>query len=194
MVKNLIFATNNAHKMQEASAILQGVAALSTPAQHGMADDIPETQPTIEGNAMQKARYIYERLRHDCFADDTGLEVDALCGAPGVHSARYAGIQKDMAANKLLLLRSMQNAHSRKARFRTAIALIVGGREYLFEGIVNGSIAMQEAGGEGFGYDSLFLPDGYSMTFAQMPAQQKNAISHRAIALTKMKEWLTMNF
>jgi XTP/dITP diphosphohydrolase len=192
---HLVFATNNAHKLAEAAAILDGAALLSTPAQHNVREEIPETQPTIIGNALQKARYVYDLLQINCFADDTGLEVDALQGAPGVHSARYAGISKDMSANRQKLLHEMRNIKNpmRSARFRTVVALVFEGKEYIFEGIVNGAIAEQEAGVAGFGYDTLFLPKGYSQTFAEMDVAQKNAISHRSIALRKMKEWLATN-
>jgi XTP/dITP diphosphohydrolase len=186
----LIFATNNVHKLQEAAAILGNNVSLTTPLQYGICEEIPETQATIKDNALQKARYIYECLHRNCFADDTGLEVDALDGAPGVHSARYAGEQKDMTANKQKLLCKLQDITMRTARFRTVIALILDGKEYLFEGVIEGAIAESATGGSGFGYDGLFVPHGYTQTFAQMSAIQKNTISHRARALQAMKMFL----
>ena len=189
----LIFATANAHKLREAAQVLGGQVRLETPAQHNICGEIPETQTTIEGNALQKARFIYQRTRLHCFADDTGLEADALNGAPGVHSARYAGEHKNMNDNIRKLLCELRGAAVRTARFRTIIALIAEGREYLFEGRVEGIIAQNETGGAGFGYDSIFLPEGSALTFAQMTAQQKNAISHRARALQKMKDFLDKN-
>ncbi|GHT69140.1 non-canonical purine NTP pyrophosphatase [Bacteroidia bacterium] len=185
----LIFATNNAHKLQEVSAILGNQVQLSTPAQHGINEDIPETQATLAGNALQKVRYIHQRLHKNCFADDTGLEVDYLNGAPGVYSARYAGEQKDMNANKHKLLHELQNAPLRTARFRTVIALVFNDAEYIFEGVVEGKIIENEVGSGGFGYDGLFIPDGFTQTFAQMSATEKNNISHRARAVQKLAQF-----
>lgn len=169
--------------MEEVSAILGDTFELTTLLECGITEDIPEEQPTIEGNALQKARFVYEFTGSDCFADDTGLEVEVLGGAPGVHSARYATDGHDFAANVELLLRNMKGAENRRARFKTVIALIIGGREYTFEGIVNGRITEQHSGNGGFGYDPVFVPDGYSQTFAEMPAELKNTISHRALAV-----------
>lgn len=186
----LIFATNNAHKLAEVSQILGNSYTLVTPRECGVNEDIPEEEPTLEGNALFKARYLFERTGLDCFADDTGLEVEALGGAPGVRSARYATDGHDFKANVELLLRNMESAESRKARFRTVIALIKGGKEYLFEGEVQGEITSTESGCEGFGYDPVFRPDGYAQTFAEMPAELKNAISHRGRAVARLVEFL----
>lgn len=187
----LIFATNNAHKVAEAQAVLGDGYELVTPRQMGITEDIPETASTLEGNARQKARYLYERTGLDCFADDTGLEVDALDGAPGVHSARYATDGHDFEANTRLLLHNMEGKEDRRARFRTAIILIEGGEEHLFEGRVEGEITHAPAGCGGFGYDPVFRPEGYELTFAEMSADEKNSISHRARAVAKLVEYLT---
>lgn len=186
----LVFATNNLHKLEEVSDILGDKIKLVTPAQLGLSEEIPEEQDTLEGNAIQKARYIYDRLGVNCFADDTGLEVDTLNGRPGVHSARYAGEDKDMLANKQKLLAELQGESNRNAQFRTVIALILDGREYLFEGAVKGLILQEEVGDLGFGYDGLFQPNGYEISFAQMPSEEKNRISHRAIAIAKLSNFL----
>jgi XTP/dITP diphosphohydrolase len=187
---DLIFATNNLHKLEEVSTMLTKSIVLSTPSQWGIIGDIPENQPTLEGNALQKARYIYDRLHKSCFADDTGLEVEALNGAPGVHSARYAGEAKDMQANMEKLLRDMKNADNRSARFRTVIALVLDGKEYLFEGEVKGEILHSKAGCKGFGYDPLFRPSGYDVTFAEMGLDEKNKISHRGKAIRQLVNFL----
>lgn len=187
----IVFATNNRHKLEEVSAILGPDPELVTPASLGITEDIPETADTLEGNALQKARYIYERTGRDCFADDTGLEVAALGGAPGVRSARYAGDAHDFDANNRLLLSNLQGKEDRSARFRTVMALILGGREYLFEGRVEGSIIDEYRGTKGFGYDPVFVPDGSDATFAEMPSDRKNAISHRARAVEKLKDFLS---
>ena len=187
----LIFATNNAHKLAEVQAVLGEGYELVTPRQMGITEEIPETSSTLEGNARQKARYLYERTGLDCFADDTGLEVDALDGAPGVHSARYATDGHDFEANTRLLLHNMEGKEDRRARFRTAIILIEGGEEHLFEGRVEGEITCEPAGCGGFGYDPVFRPEGYEQTFAEMSADEKNSISHRARAVAKLVEYLT---
>ena len=186
----LIFATNNAHKVAEVQAVLGNGYELVTPRQMGITEEIPETASTLEGNARQKARYLYERTGLDCFADDTGLEVDALDGAPGVHSARYATDGHDFEANTRLLLHNMDGKEDRRARFRTAIILIEGGEEHLFEGRVEGEITHAPAGCGGFGYDPVFRPEGYELTFAEMSADEKNSISHRARAVAKLVEYL----
>ena len=186
----LIFATNNAHKLEEVEAVLGDRFRLLTPRDYGITEEIPEEQPTLDGNALQKARYIHERTGRDCFADDTGLEVEALGGAPGVHSARYATDGHDFAANNRLLLRNLAGASTRRARFRTVIALILDGREMLFQGAVEGRIAETEAGCGGFGYDPLFVPEGCDRTFAEMTDEQKNALSHRGRAVRKLAEYL----
>ena len=189
----LIFATNNAHKVAEVQAVLGDGYELVTPRQMGITEEIPETASTLEGNARQKARYLYERTGLDCFADDTGLEVDALDGAPGVRSARYAGDEHDFDANNALLLKNLEGETNRTARFRTVIALILGGKEYLFEGKVEGSIIDHMSGSEGFGYDPMFVPEGETRTFAEMSAEEKNAISHRGRAVAKLVEFLQKN-
>lgn len=190
MIKQIVFATNNAHKLSEVQAVLGDRFRLVTLAECGITEEIPEDAPTLEGNALQKARYVHERTGADCFADDTGLEVDALDGAPGVHSARYATDGHDFAANNRLLLRNLADAADRSAHFRTVIALILDGREYLFEGRVDGRIAESEAGCGGFGYDPLFVPEGFDKTFAEMDADEKNAISHRGRAVRRLVEFL----
>lgn len=186
----LVFATNNAHKLAEVQAVLGPEFTLLTPRDCDVTEEIPETQPTLEGNASQKARYLYERTGLDCFADDTGLEVAALGGAPGVHSARYATDGHDFAANNRLLLRNLEGASDRSARFRTVISLLLGGEEHLFEGIVEGRIIECETGDEGFGYDPLFVPAGSDRTFAQMTTAEKNAVSHRARAVRQLADYL----
>ncbi len=189
-MRKLIFATNNAHKLGEVQALLGDAFELVTLRQCGITEDIPETADTLEGNALQKARYVYDKTGLDCFADDTGLEVDALGGAPGVHSARYATDGHDFAANNRLLLKNLEGETDRTARFRTVIALIIDGVEYTFEGRVEGTIATAESGSEGFGYDPLFVPSGEIITFAQMSAEAKNAISHRGRAVAKLVNFL----
>ncbi|MBP3643735.1 MAG: RdgB/HAM1 family non-canonical purine NTP pyrophosphatase [Alistipes sp.] len=189
-MRKLIFATNNAHKLSEVQALLGAAFTLVTLRECGITEDIPETADTLEGNALQKARYVYEKTGLDCFADDTGLEVDALGGAPGVHSARYATDGHDFAANNRLLLKNLEGITDRTARFRTVIALILDGVEYTFEGRVEGTIATAESGSEGFGYDPLFVPSGEIITFAQMSAEAKNAISHRGRAVAKLVNFL----
>lgn len=189
-MRKLIFATNNAHKLGEVQALLGDAFELVTLRQCGITEDIPETADTLEGNALQKARFVYEKTGLDCFADDTGLEVDALGGAPGVHSARYATDGHDFAANNRLLLKNLEGVTDRTARFRTVIALIIDGVEYTFEGRVEGTIATSESGSEGFGYDPLFVPSGEIITFAQMSAEAKNAISHRGRAVAKLVNFL----
>jgi XTP/dITP diphosphohydrolase len=186
----MIFATNNAHKLDEVRAILGESFELTTLRQAGITEDIPENEPTIEGNALAKARYVWERTGVSCFADDTGLEVDALGGAPGVHSARYATDGHDFQANRDKLLREMEGVGDRSARFRTVVALILDGEEYTFEGIVEGAITTEEIGEGGFGYDCLFRPEGYEQTFAELSAEEKNAISHRGRAIRKLADWL----
>ena len=190
-MKKLVFATNNAHKLEEIRAILGdkvGILSLNDINCHA---DIPETADTLQGNAALKAQYIFENYGLDCFADDTGLEVEALNGAPGIYSARYAdGEGHDSEANMKKLLSEMQDKENRKARFRTVICLIEDGKEHFFEGIVNGSIIRERKGGAGFGYDPIFMPDGYSETFAEMGNDEKNKISHRARAVQKLCEYL----
>ena len=186
----ILFATNNAHKLSEVSEVLGDGVRLLTPRDCGVTEEIPETQPTLEGNALQKARYLHERTGLDCFADDTGLEVAALGGAPGVRSARYSTDGHDFAANNRLLLKNLEGTTDRRARFRTVIALILNGEEHLFEGIVEGRIIDAERGAEGFGYDPLFIPDGGDKTFAEMSAEEKNAVSHRGRAVRRLAAYL----
>lgn len=186
----IIFATNNAHKLSEVQAVLGDGFTLVTPRECGITEEIPEEQDTLEGNASQKSHYIHDRTGLDCFADDTGLEVAALGGAPGVHSARYATDGHDFAANNRLLLRNLEGVADRRARFRTVISLILNGKEHLFEGVVEGRIIDHEAGHEGFGFDPLFVPDGCERTFAEMSPEEKNAISHRGRAVRKLAEYL----
>lgn len=189
-MKRIIFATNNAHKLEEVRAIIGDSFELITLREAGITEDIPENEATIEGNALAKARYVWEKTGCDCFADDTGLEVDALGGAPGVHSARYATDGHDFGANREKLLREMADATNRAARFRTVVALIEGGKEHCFEGIVEGTITREEIGEGGFGYDCLFRPEGYDRTFAELAPEEKNAISHRGRAVCKLAKWL----
>ena len=186
----IVFATNNAHKLGEVSQVVGDKFELVTLRECGITEDIPEDAPTLEGNALAKARYVYSRTGLNCFADDTGLEVDALGGEPGVRSARYATDGHDDEANKRLLLERMQGVENRAAQFRTAVALIIDGEEYLFEGIVRGDIATEEHGEGGFGYDPLFFPEGGEKTFAEMSAEAKNEISHRGRAVRKLAEFL----
>ena len=186
----IVFATNNAHKLREVSQTLGGEFTLVTPRECGITEEIPENEPSLEGNALAKARYIRSRTGLDCFADDTGLEVAALGGEPGVRSARYATDGHDDEANKRLLLERLAGRENRRARFRTAIALIDGDGEHIFEGVVEGHIAREQHGSDGFGYDPLFVPEGCDRTFAEMSAEEKNAISHRGRAVRRLAEYL----
>jgi XTP/dITP diphosphohydrolase len=200
----LIFATQNPHKLMEIQNMLGNEFHLISLKDLSFAEDIPEDQDTLEGNALEKARFIFSRFKRGCFADDTGLEVEALNGAPGVYSARYAGplfqfgTEKNRSlANIQKLLSSLESHPNKRARFRTVIALISdSGKEFLFEGIVNGSIINDLRGSDGFGYDPVFVPDGYSQTFAEMPLSEKNKISHRARAFKNLRDFLvnTDNF
>jgi XTP/dITP diphosphohydrolase len=186
----IVFATNNENKLREINHILGDSFKLLSLRDLKIEDDIPENEPTLEGNALHKARYVYDILKMNVFADDTGLEVEALDGIPGVHSARFAGEAKDSNANIDKLLALMAGTSNRKARFRTVIALIMDGNEQLFEGIVEGNIICEKRGKEGFGYDPVFIPEGKEKTFAEMPLNEKNLISHRARAFEKLKEFL----
>jgi len=186
----MIFATANRHKLEEVRAMLPDRLQIKSLSDIGFTDDIPETEPTLEGNAMLKARHIHERFGIPCFADDTGLEVEALNGAPGVYSARYAGVtgssEVRAKANINKLLHELSGKANRKARFRTVIAYIdADSAPHFFEGVVNGQIIEEAIGKEGFGYDPVFMPDGYDITFAQMPLDEKNRLSHRAKAFRK---------
>lgn len=185
----LVFATNNAHKLEEVQAVVGSSFRIITLADIGCAEDIPETGDTFEANASQKSGYLYERYGRDCFADDSGLEVLALGNEPGVYSARYSGT-RDMEKNIDLLLQRLGSHSDRRARFRTVISLRIGGKEYFFEGTVAGEIGFERQGEGGFGYDPLFTPSGCDKTFAQMTSIEKNAISHRAIAVAKLADFL----
>ncbi len=188
----MVFATNNAHKLSEIRAIFGDTLHILSLADINCHDDIPETADTLEGNALIKARWVKERYGYDCFADDTGLEVEALDGAPGVHTARYAYPDRhDPEANTQKLLASLKNATNRKAQFRTAIALILNGEEHVFEGVVRGEIATEKRGTEGFGYDPVFIPENTGRTFAELGTDVKNQISHRARAVAKLVEYLS---
>lgn len=188
----LVFATNNAHKLQEVSAMLPADYELLSLSDIGCDVDIPETADSLQGNALQKAQYVKEHFGLDCFADDTGLEVDALGGEPGIYSARYAGPGHDSKANMTKLLLKMQGKTDRHAQFRTVIALLLGGDTLFFEGIVKGTLLEEPRGTAGFGYDPIFVPEGYNETFAEM-GDEKNDISHRARAVEKLVEFLKKN-
>lgn len=192
MKKRLVFATNNAHKLEEIRAILGNSIEILSLADIHCHANIPETTDTLEGNARQKSRYVYEHYGLDCFADDTGLEVESLGGAPGVYSARYADEQgHDSQANMNKLLKEMEEKNDRKAQFRTIISLIEKGEERQFEGIVKGQITREKRGESGFGYDPIFQPDGYETTFAELDSDIKNRISHRARAVAALCDYLT---
>lgn len=190
-MKKIVFATNNQHKLDEVKKITEGLTEIVSLSEINCFDDIPETADTLEGNALQKARYVKEKFGFDCFADDTGLEVEALDNAPGVYSARYAGPDHNSESNMKLLLKNMEGITNRNARFRTVIALLMDGKEYLFDGIVEGVIIDEKRGNSGFGYDPVFVPNGYNETFAQLGSDIKNNISHRAKAVLKLHDFLT---
>ena len=187
----LVFATNNKHKLDEVRKITaqHNIEVVSLADIH-CHDEIPETADTLEGNALQKAQYIQDKFGLDCFADDTGLEVEALDNAPGVYSARYTGPGHDSEANMQKLLQEMEGKTNRKARFRTVIALIIGDKQYCFSGIVNGTITTEKKGENGFGYDPIFIPEGYEQTFAELGDFVKNKISHRAKAVEQLDHFL----
>ncbi len=189
-MRDIVFATNNAHKLEEIRQILGDGYNVLGLHDIGCDEDIPETADTLEGNAAIKARWVKEKYGYDCFADDTGLEVDALGGAPGVYSARYAGPAHDSAANVALLLKNMVEEDNRRARFRTVIALVRGEDMTLVDGVVEGEITRTLHGSNGFGYDPVFMPAGYDVTFAEMDSAAKNAISHRGRATAKLRELL----
>ncbi len=186
----LVFATQNRHKLLEVQSMLGNHFELIDLSALNFFEDIPETQDTIEGNAAQKAWFVFSKFGLSCFADDTGLEVDALNGAPGVYSARYAGPGKNSHDNLLKLLRELEGVTNRKARFKTVMALVLDGKEYLFEGIVEGRIIHESRGTGGFGYDPVFVPDGYDQTFSEMAPELKNAISHRGRAMVALSNFL----
>lgn len=189
-MKTLVFATNNQHKLEEIQELLGDAFVLKTMKDIECHEDIAEDAPDLQGNAQLKARYIKEHYGYDCFADDTGLEIEALGGEPGVYSARYAGAQRSSEDNMDLVLSKLAGKDHRKAQFRTAICLILGDEEHLFEGIVEGEIAQERSGEKGFGYDPIFLPEGQKRSFAEMTSEEKNAISHRGRAFQKMIEFL----
>ena len=190
----LVFATNNRHKLQEVKDILGSRVEVLSLAEIGCHDDIPETGATLEENALIKARWVSEKYNCNCFADDTGLEVDALGGAPGVYSARYAGEECNSEANMQKLLHNLTGENNRNAQFRTVIALIINNREFTFDGIVKGTISTGKMGEAGFGYDPIFVPEGYSQSFAQMGSEEKNRISHRYRATEKLSKYLRENY
>lgn len=190
----LVFATNNRHKLQEVKDILGSRVEVLSLAEIGCHDDIPETGATLEENALIKARWVSEKYNCNCFADDTGLEVEALGGAPGVYSARYAGEECNSEANMQKLLHNLTGENNRNAQFRTVIALIIKNREFTFDGIVKGTISTGKMGEAGFGYDPIFVPEGYSQSFAQMDSEEKNRISHRYKATEKLSKYLRENY
>lgn len=189
-MKTLVFATNNKHKLHEVKALLDGVVEIKSLADMGLEGDIPETADTLQGNALQKAQWVWERTHLDCFADDTGLEVDALDGAPGVYSARYAGEGCSFDDNINKLLNAMDGKTNRKADFRTVICLIEDGKSSYFEGRVDGTILTERYGQDGFGYDPIFMPDRFAVSFAEMPLDVKNRISHRGLAVAQLVDYL----
>jgi XTP/dITP diphosphohydrolase len=200
MVNELVFATNNKHKLEEITKLLRNDIKLLSLSDIACFDEIPENQDTLEGNAIQKARFVYDKYHKDCFADDTGLEVEGLNGRPGVFSARYSGPEdpgvsneKRSDANIRKLIREMKDIKNKKAAFRTIICLIIKGNEFLFEGKVNGSLISIKRGSNGFGYDPIFIPSGYSITYAEMTIEEKNQISHRARAIAQLINFLNKN-
>lgn len=191
MKHTLVFATNNPHKAREVEEILGGAYEVKTLKEIGCDTDIPETADTLEGNALLKAQYVKAHFGLDCFSEDTGLEVTALGGAPGVHTARFAGEQRSAADNNALLLQKLEGQSDRRAQFRTVIALLMDGKEILLEGVCKGHIGMAPAGEGGFGYDPVFVPEGHELSFAQLGSDIKNQISHRARAMQKLVAYLS---
>ncbi len=189
-LQSIVFASNNKHKLEEVTYILKSRYKVVSLAELGCFDDIPETSDTLEGNALLKARHVFEKYQMDCFADDTGLEVEALSGRPGVYSDRYAGEGCSYEDNVKKLLAEMEGITNRRARFRTVIALIAGNQVRYFEGVINGFISTEKKGSSGFGYDPVFVPEGYNQTFAEMTAGLKNTISHRALAVSNLAKAL----
>lgn len=187
---SIVFATANPNKIREVLALLDDGVRIVSLKDIGCEEDIPETQPTIEGNALQKARYVKDNYKIDCFAEDTGLEINALGGEPGVYSARYAGEAKDSEANMAKVLAKLEGKTDRTAQFKTVVALTLNNEEFTFEGICKGQIATSKSGAGGFGYDPIFIPDGYNISFAEMAASEKNKISHRGKAIHKLKTFL----
>jgi XTP/dITP diphosphohydrolase len=189
-METIVFATNNPNKIREVQQLLGSSYQFLSLKEVGCTEELPETSPTLEGNALEKARHLHDNYHHDCFSEDTGLEVEALDGAPGVITAMYAGPERDASLNMQKLLRELAPHANRKAQFRTVIALIINEQEHLFEGIVEGSISHNLHGEDGFGYDPIFIPDGQTRTFAQMRKEEKNAISHRGRAIAKLQAFL----
>lgn len=187
---HIVFATNNLNKLNEVQNLIPNHIKLLSLSDIGCLEDIPETQPTIEGNALQKAEYIKNKYGYDCFADDTGLEVEALNGNPGVHSARYAGEQRNSEDNIQKLLQNLKGQSNRKAQFKTVIALEFMGQQHLFTGICKGVITSEKIGDKGFGYDSVFKAEGYGQTFAEISLDEKNRISHRGKAIELLVKFL----
>ena len=190
-MKKIVFATGNPNKIKEVKELLGNQFEIIGLKDIGCHEDIPETQPTIEGNALQKARYVVENYGVNCFAEDTGLEIESLNMEPGVFSARYAGPQRNSVDNMKLVLEKLKNHDNRNARFKTVVALIIDGEEFTFEGIVTGEISHEKTGDGGFGYDPIFLPEDQKISFAEMGSTEKNKISHRGRAVRKLIEWLT---
>lgn len=193
-MKKIVFATNNAHKLNEVRAVLKNFAEVISLAELNCFDDIPETGSTLKENAIIKAKYIQTKYGFDCFADDTGLEVDALNGEPGVYSARYAGKEQNANENMKKLLLNLSGKENRQARFRTVIAYVEGEEIHFFEGVIEGQIIDNPRGVAGFGYDPVFVPNSYDVTFAEMGSDEKNRISHRAIAVRKLADFFSNTF
>ena len=188
-IMKICFATNNKNKLKEIKLAVEGIEIIGL-SDIGCSEELPENQTTLEGNSLEKASYVFDNFKENCFADDTGLEVDALNGAPGVYSARYAGKHGDSEANMQLLLKNLEGKTNRSAQFKTIITLILEGKEHQFEGIAKGSISLAKVGLDGFGYDPIFTPEGYNITFAEMSMQEKNEISHRGKAVRKLVSFL----
>jgi XTP/dITP diphosphohydrolase len=189
-IKTLCFATNNSHKLEEVKSMLPEGIKLVSLKEISCFDELPENQKTIEGNAIEKARFVFEKFGIDCFADDSGLEVDALNGAPGVDTAHYAGPERDADKNMNLLLTNLKDSSNRKARFKTVFALFWQGEMYEFTGVVSGQIANEKKGEKGFGYDPIFIPDGFSESFAELGNEVKNRMSHRAMATRQLVDFI----
>ena len=185
----ICFATNNQNKLKEIKAAVQGIEVVGLK-DVGCLEELPENQDTLEGNSLEKASYLFDNYKENCFADDTGLEVEALDRAPGVYSARYAGEHGNSEKNMQLLLENLEGNENRKAQFRTVITLILNGENHQFEGIAKGTITKEKSGSDGFGYDPIFIPEGYEITFAEMSLEEKNKISHRGIAVRKLVDFL----
>ncbi len=192
-MKEIVFATNNLNKIREVSELLGKQYHFLSLQDIGCMEELEETQPTLEGNAIQKAEYVFNNYQKDCFSEDTGLEIKALNGAPGVITARYAGEQRDNQANMAKVISELKEKTDRSAQFRTVIALFINEEQHLFEGIVKGKIALSQSGQEGFGYDPIFIPEGHDISFAEMDSSAKNAISHRGRAVQKLMAFLEEN-